>query len=152
MLADVTLCVCVHAQSQLSAGSKALESSEELLELANQTLCSSETHGFTQVTHPASCCSLCCFFFLLFQRPIMDFTVRAYIIESVLSVVSHDFNTATSDFVVFGDNMMGSNSVFSSLRISPFPFPSLLLLSRRPKTLRIGIVHSHPLFPFSPSL
>uniref|UniRef100_H2VC56 Fibronectin type III and SPRY domain containing 1 n=1 Tax=Takifugu rubripes TaxID=31033 RepID=H2VC56_TAKRU len=41
-------------QSQLSAGSKALESSEELLELANQTLCSSETDGFTQVTHPAS--------------------------------------------------------------------------------------------------
>ncbi|XP_072294341.1 fibronectin type III and SPRY domain-containing protein 1 [Eucyclogobius newberryi] len=35
-------------QSQLSAGSKALESSEELLELANQTLCSSETDGFTQ--------------------------------------------------------------------------------------------------------
>uniref|UniRef100_A0A665TEP7 Fibronectin type III and SPRY domain-containing protein 1 n=1 Tax=Echeneis naucrates TaxID=173247 RepID=A0A665TEP7_ECHNA len=37
-------------QSQLSACSKALESSEELLELANQTLCSSETDGFTQVT------------------------------------------------------------------------------------------------------
>lgn len=35
-------------QSQLSACSKALESSEELLELANQTLCSSETDGFTQ--------------------------------------------------------------------------------------------------------
>lgn len=35
-------------QSQLSAGSKALESSEELLELANQTLCSSETDAFTQ--------------------------------------------------------------------------------------------------------
>uniref|UniRef100_A0A3Q2ZWN5 Fibronectin type III and SPRY domain containing 1 n=1 Tax=Kryptolebias marmoratus TaxID=37003 RepID=A0A3Q2ZWN5_KRYMA len=37
-------------QSQLSACSKALESSEELLELANQTLCSSGTDGFTQVT------------------------------------------------------------------------------------------------------
>lgn len=74
-------------------------------------------------------------------------------IESILSVVSRDFNTATSDCVVIGDNVMGSNSVFSSLRISPFSFPpSLLLLSRRPKTLRIGIVHSHPLFPFSPSL
>lgn len=35
-------------QSQLTACSKALESSEELLELANQTLCSSETDGFTQ--------------------------------------------------------------------------------------------------------
>ncbi|XP_030640775.1 fibronectin type III and SPRY domain-containing protein 1 [Chanos chanos] len=35
-------------QSQLSACTKALESSEELLELANQTLCSSETDGFTQ--------------------------------------------------------------------------------------------------------
>ncbi|KAJ3599307.1 hypothetical protein NHX12_033270 [Muraenolepis orangiensis] len=35
-------------QSQLSACSKALESSEELLELANQTLCSSETDGFMQ--------------------------------------------------------------------------------------------------------
>ncbi|XP_047231365.1 fibronectin type III and SPRY domain-containing protein 1 [Girardinichthys multiradiatus] len=35
-------------QNQLSACSKALESSEELLELANQTLCSSETDGFTQ--------------------------------------------------------------------------------------------------------
>ncbi|KAI4828420.1 hypothetical protein KUCAC02_022516 [Chaenocephalus aceratus] len=35
-------------QSQLSACSKALESSEELLELANQTLCSSETDGFNQ--------------------------------------------------------------------------------------------------------
>uniref|UniRef100_A0A8C9WZJ0 Fibronectin type III and SPRY domain-containing protein 1 n=1 Tax=Sander lucioperca TaxID=283035 RepID=A0A8C9WZJ0_SANLU len=42
-------------QSQLSACSKALESSEELLELANQTLCSSATDGFNQVTdslHP----------------------------------------------------------------------------------------------------
>lgn len=75
-----------------------------------------------------------------------------YMIESVLSLVSRDFNTAASDFVVIGDNVMDSNSVFSSLRISPFPFPSLLLLSRRPKTLRIGIVHSHPLFPFSHSL
>uniref|UniRef100_A0A4W4GSD7 Fibronectin type III and SPRY domain-containing protein 1 n=1 Tax=Electrophorus electricus TaxID=8005 RepID=A0A4W4GSD7_ELEEL len=36
-------------QNQLSACAKALESSEELLELANQTLCSSETDGFTQV-------------------------------------------------------------------------------------------------------
>uniref|UniRef100_A0AAV2KS84 Uncharacterized protein n=1 Tax=Knipowitschia caucasica TaxID=637954 RepID=A0AAV2KS84_KNICA len=35
-------------QSQLSACSKALESSEELLEVANQTLCSSETDGFAQ--------------------------------------------------------------------------------------------------------
>ncbi|XP_077464138.1 fibronectin type III and SPRY domain-containing protein 1 [Stigmatopora argus] len=35
-------------QSQLSACSKALESSEELLELANHTLCSSGTDGFTQ--------------------------------------------------------------------------------------------------------
>ncbi|XP_026882061.2 fibronectin type III and SPRY domain-containing protein 1 isoform X1 [Electrophorus electricus] len=35
-------------QNQLSACAKALESSEELLELANQTLCSSETDGFTQ--------------------------------------------------------------------------------------------------------
>ncbi|KAA8590041.1 hypothetical protein FQN60_013406 [Etheostoma spectabile] len=35
-------------QSQLSACSKALESSEELLELANQTLCSSTTDGFNQ--------------------------------------------------------------------------------------------------------
>ncbi|CAG04846.1 unnamed protein product, partial [Tetraodon nigroviridis] len=35
-------------QSQLSACSKALESSEELLELANQALCSSETNAFTQ--------------------------------------------------------------------------------------------------------
>ncbi|KAM9831314.1 fibronectin type III and SPRY domain-containing protein 1 [Neosynchiropus ocellatus] len=35
-------------QSQLSAGSKALESSEELLELANQTLCSSQTDSFCQ--------------------------------------------------------------------------------------------------------
>ncbi|KAM8890091.1 fibronectin type III and SPRY domain-containing protein 1 [Synchiropus splendidus] len=35
-------------QSQLSAGSKALESSEELLELANQTLCSSQTDSFSQ--------------------------------------------------------------------------------------------------------
>uniref|UniRef100_A0A8C7Z0S9 Fibronectin type III and SPRY domain-containing protein 1 n=1 Tax=Oryzias sinensis TaxID=183150 RepID=A0A8C7Z0S9_9TELE len=37
-------------QSQLSACTKALESSEELLELANQTLCSSQTDGFSQVT------------------------------------------------------------------------------------------------------
>uniref|UniRef100_A0A8C2H3P6 Fibronectin type III and SPRY domain-containing protein 1 n=1 Tax=Cyprinus carpio TaxID=7962 RepID=A0A8C2H3P6_CYPCA len=36
-------------QSQLSACTKALESSEELLELANQTLCSSENDSFTQV-------------------------------------------------------------------------------------------------------
>ncbi|KAL2090053.1 hypothetical protein ACEWY4_014741 [Coilia grayii] len=35
-------------QSQLSACTKALESSEELLELANQTICSAETDGFTQ--------------------------------------------------------------------------------------------------------
>ncbi|XP_062854308.1 fibronectin type III and SPRY domain-containing protein 1 [Trichomycterus rosablanca] len=35
-------------QNQLSACTKALESSEELLELANQTLCSSETDGFVQ--------------------------------------------------------------------------------------------------------
>ncbi|XP_076860457.1 fibronectin type III and SPRY domain-containing protein 1 [Brachyhypopomus gauderio] len=35
-------------QNQLSACTKALESSEELLELANQTLCSSETDCFTQ--------------------------------------------------------------------------------------------------------
>ncbi|CAL8349347.1 fibronectin type III and SPRY domain-containing protein 1 [Gadus morhua] len=35
-------------QSQLSACSKALESSEELLDLANQTLCSSQTEGFMQ--------------------------------------------------------------------------------------------------------
>ncbi|XP_016084887.1 fibronectin type III and SPRY domain-containing protein 1-like [Sinocyclocheilus grahami] len=35
-------------QSQLSACTKALESSEELLELANQTLCSSENDSFTQ--------------------------------------------------------------------------------------------------------
>ncbi|XP_076135095.1 fibronectin type III and SPRY domain-containing protein 1 [Alosa pseudoharengus] len=35
-------------QNQLSACTKALESSEELLELANQTVCSSETDGFTQ--------------------------------------------------------------------------------------------------------
>ncbi|XP_014071920.1 fibronectin type III and SPRY domain-containing protein 1 isoform X3 [Salmo salar] len=35
-------------QSQLSACSKALESSEELLEVANQTLCSSEADDFTQ--------------------------------------------------------------------------------------------------------
>ncbi|XP_028856359.1 fibronectin type III and SPRY domain-containing protein 1 isoform X2 [Denticeps clupeoides] len=35
-------------QNQLSACTKALESSEELLELANQTLCSSEADGFTQ--------------------------------------------------------------------------------------------------------
>lgn len=37
-------------QSQLSACTKALESSEELLELANQTLCSSGNDSFTQVT------------------------------------------------------------------------------------------------------
>ncbi|XP_018583887.1 fibronectin type III and SPRY domain-containing protein 1 [Scleropages formosus] len=35
-------------QNQLSACTKALESSEELLEMANQTLCSSETGGFSQ--------------------------------------------------------------------------------------------------------
>ncbi|XP_051963846.1 fibronectin type III and SPRY domain-containing protein 1-like [Xyrauchen texanus] len=35
-------------QSQLSASTKALESSEELLELANQTLCSAENDSFTQ--------------------------------------------------------------------------------------------------------
>uniref|UniRef100_A0A8B9HU81 Fibronectin type III and SPRY domain-containing protein 1 n=1 Tax=Astyanax mexicanus TaxID=7994 RepID=A0A8B9HU81_ASTMX len=35
-------------QNQLSACTKALESSEELLELANQTLCSTETDGFSQ--------------------------------------------------------------------------------------------------------
>ncbi|XP_051757980.1 fibronectin type III and SPRY domain-containing protein 1 isoform X3 [Ctenopharyngodon idella] len=35
-------------QSQLSACTKALESSEELLELANQTLCSSENDSFTR--------------------------------------------------------------------------------------------------------
>ncbi|KAM6962771.1 fibronectin type III and SPRY domain-containing protein 1 isoform 1-T1 [Aplochiton taeniatus] len=35
-------------QSQQTSCSKALESSEELLELANQTLCSSEEDGFTQ--------------------------------------------------------------------------------------------------------
>lgn len=46
------------SQSQLSACSKALESSEELLELANQTLCSSETDGFTQVSDRPLCC--CC--------------------------------------------------------------------------------------------
>uniref|UniRef100_A0AAQ4PTX1 Fibronectin type III and SPRY domain containing 1 n=1 Tax=Gasterosteus aculeatus aculeatus TaxID=481459 RepID=A0AAQ4PTX1_GASAC len=42
-------------QSQLSACSKALESSEELLELANQTLCSSETEGFNQVAAALLC-------------------------------------------------------------------------------------------------
>uniref|UniRef100_A0A8C1E9Z9 Fibronectin type III and SPRY domain-containing protein 1 n=1 Tax=Cyprinus carpio carpio TaxID=630221 RepID=A0A8C1E9Z9_CYPCA len=36
-------------QSQLSACTKALESSEELLELANQTLCSPENDSFNQV-------------------------------------------------------------------------------------------------------
>lgn len=82
----------------------------------------------------------------------MDFIVHEYMIQSVLSVVAPDFNAATSDFVVIADHVMGSNSVFSLLRISPFPFPSLLLLSRRPETLRIGIVHSHPLFAFSHSL
>ncbi|XP_069041978.1 fibronectin type III and SPRY domain-containing protein 1 [Lepisosteus oculatus] len=35
-------------QSQLTACTKALESSEELLELANQTLCSAETDSFNQ--------------------------------------------------------------------------------------------------------
>ncbi|GAA6078901.1 fibronectin type III and SPRY domain-containing protein 1 isoform X1, partial [Tachysurus ichikawai] len=35
-------------QNQLSTCTKALESSEELLETANQTLCSSETDGFAQ--------------------------------------------------------------------------------------------------------
>ncbi|XP_035271811.1 fibronectin type III and SPRY domain-containing protein 1 [Anguilla anguilla] len=35
-------------QNQLSACTKALESSEELLELANQTLCSSDADGFNQ--------------------------------------------------------------------------------------------------------
>ncbi|PWA20991.1 hypothetical protein CCH79_00007345 [Gambusia affinis] len=44
-------------QNQLSACSKALESSEELLELANQTLCSSETDGFTQIQ--VSECQVC---------------------------------------------------------------------------------------------
>uniref|UniRef100_A0A8C6WNS1 Fibronectin type III and SPRY domain containing 1 n=1 Tax=Neogobius melanostomus TaxID=47308 RepID=A0A8C6WNS1_9GOBI len=57
-------------QSQLGACSKALESSEELLELANQTLCSSETDGFNQILcnnewylFPLClclCASLCC--------------------------------------------------------------------------------------------
>lgn len=88
MLADVTLyvcvCVCVCAQSQLSACSKALESSEELLELANQTLCSSETDGFTQVTDPVSLPQLfpllavLFFFLILFQRSIVDFIVHVY--------------------------------------------------------------------------
>ncbi|KAK3540373.1 hypothetical protein QTP70_030205, partial [Hemibagrus guttatus] len=36
-------------QNQLSTCTKALESSEELLEMANQTLCSSEMDGFSQV-------------------------------------------------------------------------------------------------------
>uniref|UniRef100_A0A9J8AD32 Fibronectin type III and SPRY domain containing 1 n=1 Tax=Cyprinus carpio carpio TaxID=630221 RepID=A0A9J8AD32_CYPCA len=40
-------------QSQLSACTKALESSEELLELANQTLCSSENDSFTQDSYYA---------------------------------------------------------------------------------------------------
>lgn len=58
-LADLTLSGPVFfffPQSQLSACSKALESSEELLELANQTLCSSETDGFTQVNASNSGC------------------------------------------------------------------------------------------------
>lgn len=45
----------VFPQNQLSACTKALESSEELLEVANQTLCSSETDGFAQVHAHSGC-------------------------------------------------------------------------------------------------
>lgn len=50
------MCFCtVFPQNQLSACTKALESSEELLEVTNQTLCSSEMDGFTQVRTHSEC-------------------------------------------------------------------------------------------------
>lgn len=45
-------------QNQLSACTKALESSEELLELANQTLCSSENDSFIQRHYGSSISSV----------------------------------------------------------------------------------------------
>lgn len=137
-------CKLVFSQSQLSACSKALESSEELLEMANQTLCSSETDGFTQVTdsHAAAPFDV-------------NFSVHIrFNLSSLCCHTSSDFNMATGSFFVLNDNMMGSYSVLSSLRVSPLFFLSLsvLLLSRRPKTLRIGIVLSNPLLSFCHSL
>lgn len=144
-------------QSQLSACSKALESSEELLELANQTLCSSETDGFTQVTHRHGCwrpaaaaCPSACSFIIYemtdggFDRPYTQVDLSS----SLCHAASCYNKKPTSDFFcVCSVTTWWAPTQFSlSLRISSFP--SLLLLSRRPKTLRIGIVLSHPLLPF----
>lgn len=142
------------SQSQLSACSKALESSEELLELANQTLCSSETDGFTQVSDRLLCC---CNGYCTVSPPcsliITEFLMISceFLCGVILPVI---LTQIPATFFVLNDNMMGSNSVFSSFHISSllFSFPSVLLLSRRPKTLRIGIVLSHPLFCFCRSL
>lgn len=43
--------ICSLLQNQLAACTKALESSEELLETANQTLQGAENHDFNQVTN-----------------------------------------------------------------------------------------------------
>lgn len=112
------------SQSQLSACSKALESSEELLELANQTLCSRETDGFTQVSDRLTLLlSL-----LLHCPPPRSLFVTEYLMISgefhcgvILPVI---LTQIPATLFVLNDNMMGSNSVLSSLHISLlFPFP-----------------------------
>lgn len=149
-----TLCLTVSwcfSQSQLSACSKALESSEELLEMANQTLCSSETDGFTQVTARAS---LCCN-----ADPLTHWIVNGeyhcpYIHVYNLICPSCGILLAvmlTKPPATFLHQMTTwqAPTQFSLRSVSLlFSFPPVLLFSRRPKTLRIGIVLSHPLLPF----
>lgn len=152
----VPVCVSVFfSQSQLSACSKALESSEELLELANQTLCSSETDGFTQVTDPCRrrWCHTAALFPLLALWLMVDFTVHIYDLICPLGVMLPAILTkppATFFCVQWQHDGLRLSYLFAPYL--SFSFPSLLLLSRRPKTLRIGIVLSHPLLPICHSL
>uniref|UniRef100_A0A3B3S3A3 Fibronectin type III and SPRY domain containing 1 n=1 Tax=Paramormyrops kingsleyae TaxID=1676925 RepID=A0A3B3S3A3_9TELE len=70
-------------QSQLTACTKALESSEELLELANQALCSSETDGFNQ---PA-----CVYVYSVTMAPAFRLSLKAKVSDN-MSHMMVDFN------------------------------------------------------------
>uniref|UniRef100_A0A673J1M2 Fibronectin type III and SPRY domain-containing protein 1 n=1 Tax=Sinocyclocheilus rhinocerous TaxID=307959 RepID=A0A673J1M2_9TELE len=77
-------------QSQLSACTKALESSEELLELANQTLCSSENDSFTQGSYYAPFYKIYCKSHVsgirlsLFLSPLVPATPEIHVAECLV--------------------------------------------------------------------
>ncbi|XP_048844895.1 fibronectin type III and SPRY domain-containing protein 1-like isoform X3 [Brienomyrus brachyistius] len=70
-------------QSQLTACTKALESSEELLELANQALCSSETDGFNQ--------PVCVYVYSVTMAPAFRLSLKAKVSDN-MSHMMVDFN------------------------------------------------------------